>query len=43
MADKSCRGNPDTHFVFNNFFFNCSFYETVWKNIVEPGRPRMTI
>jgi hypothetical protein len=29
----------ETHFMFNNFFFfseNCAFYETMWKNVVEP-------
>ena len=24
------------------FFLNRTFYELMWKNIVEPGRPRMT-
>jgi len=44
VSDESCRGNPDTHFVFNNFFFlNRPFCEIVWKNIVQPGRPHMTI
>jgi hypothetical protein len=32
-----------THFVFSNFFpENCAFY-VMWKNIVEWGRPQMTI
>jgi len=26
-----------------NVFFNRAIYEIVWKNIVEPGRPQMTI
>ena len=25
------------------FFFNRAFYEIVWKNFVQPDRPRMTI
>ena len=25
------------------FFFIVSLFEIMWKNIVEPGRPRMTI
>jgi len=25
------------------FFFNCAVYEVMWKNIVEPDRPQMTI
>jgi hypothetical protein len=31
--------------MLNNFFFleNRAPYETMWKNIVEWGRPRMTI
>jgi len=29
----------ETHFMFNNFFFP----EIMWKNIVERGRPQMTI
>jgi len=29
--------------VSSNFFFeNCAFYEIMWKNIVEWGRPQMT-
>jgi len=34
----------ETHFRFNNSFSeNCAFYEIMWKNIVERGRPQMTI
>jgi hypothetical protein len=34
----------ETHFVFNNFFFeNCAIYEIIWKNCIEPNRPKMTI
>jgi hypothetical protein len=31
--------------MFNHFFLkkNRAFYETMWKNIVEPGIPQMTI
>jgi len=29
--------------MFNNFFFNRAVYEIVWKNAVEPDRPRMTV
>jgi hypothetical protein len=27
-------------FVFHNFFFyeNCTFYEIMWENLVEPDR-----
>ena len=30
--------------MFNNLFFlNRAFYEITWKNIVQRGRPQMTI
>jgi len=34
-----------THFIFSNFPppENHVIYEIMWKNIVEPGRPQMTI
>ena len=35
-----------THFIFNNFFFffeNRAVYGIMWKDIVEPARPQMTI
>jgi hypothetical protein len=28
---------------FNNFFQKTVLYQIMWKNIVEPGRPKMTI
>jgi len=33
------------HVIFNNGFFlkNRGIYEIMWKNIVERGRPQMTI
>jgi hypothetical protein len=44
VSDKCCRENQDTHVMFSNFFFeNRTVYETMWKNIVEPGKPQMTI
>ena len=47
VSDKSCKGNQNTHFVFNNFFFfeNRAVYEIMWETIVERGRPiwRMSI
>jgi hypothetical protein len=46
-SDKSCRENQNTHFVFSNLFFflieNRAVYEIMWKNMVELGRPRMTM
>ena len=33
-----------THFIFDNFFLeNRAVYEIMWKNMVEPGTPQMTI
>ena len=29
--------------LFINFFFICAVYEVIWENIIEPGRPQMTI
>ena len=37
---KTCRGNQNTHFMFDNLFFflNCAVYEIMWKNIVRAGQ-----
>ena len=45
FSGKRCRGNQNTHFVFNIYFFfeNRAVYEIMCKNMVQPGRPRMTI
>jgi len=44
VSEESCRENQNTHFVFNNFFFeNPTVYEIMWKNIVEPESPQMKI
>jgi len=44
VSDKSCRENQNTYYVFNCFFFgNRAIYEIMWKNILERGRPQMTI
>ena len=37
ISDKRCRESQNTHFVFNNFFFNLAFYETMYENIVDSG------
>jgi hypothetical protein len=43
VSDKSCRENQNI-FIFNIFFpENHAVYEIMWKNIVEPDRPQMTI
>jgi hypothetical protein len=36
----------NTHFRFNNFFFlseSLPVYEIIWKNVVHPDRPQITI
>ena len=43
VLGKSCRENQNTHFIFNNFFFeNRAVYEIMSKNKVEPVGPQMT-
>jgi hypothetical protein len=44
VSDKICRENENTHFVFSEFLTeNRAVYEIMWKNIVEWGRPQMTL
>jgi len=45
VSDKICREYQNTHFVFVNFFFleNRAVYEIMWKNMIDRGRPQMTI
>jgi len=44
VSDKTCRGNENTHFVScKSPPQNRAVYEMIWRNIVEPGRPQMTI
>jgi len=44
VSNKSCRENQNAHFVSRNFFFeNRIVNEIIWKNIVQRGRPQMTI
>jgi len=43
VSDKSCRGNQNTHFVFDNFFFYCAVCKIMWKNTAELDRPQITI
>jgi hypothetical protein len=40
VSDKGCRENENTFYV--RFSENLAFYE-MWKNVLEPGRPQMTI
>jgi len=32
-----------THFMLSNVFKNRAVYEIKWKNVVESGRPQMTV
>jgi len=44
VSDGSCRENQNTHYLFSNSVFgNRAVYEIIWKNVVEPDRPQMTI
>jgi len=43
-SDRCCRKNQRTSFMFNIFFSeNRAVYEKMWKNMVQPERPQMTI
>jgi hypothetical protein len=44
VSDKICR-NIKTRILYSiTFLFDIrAVYETMWKNIVEPGRPQITI
>jgi hypothetical protein len=45
VSDKTGRGNQNTHLCSVTFFFSkiVFFYEIMWKNIIEPRRPQVTI
>jgi hypothetical protein len=44
VSDKLSRENQNTFVVKYGFFFeNRAVYEIIWKNILERGRPHMTI
>jgi hypothetical protein len=44
ISNKSCGENQNPHFMFNNFFSeDRTVYEIMWKNVVQPDRPQMTI
>jgi len=39
VSDKICRENQNTHFVFNDFFFeNCAVYEIMRKKYCRAGQ-----
>jgi hypothetical protein len=44
VADKRCRENRNTHFTYNNFFFEfLAVYEKIWKKYFEMGRSQLKI
>jgi len=44
VSDKSRRKKPKhTLYVHNFFSDNHDIYDTMWKNVVQPGTPQMTI
>jgi hypothetical protein len=44
VSDKKNVEKIKTYLMFHNFFLkNHAFYEIMWKNIVEPDRPQMTV
>ena len=44
VSDQTCREYPNTHFIVSDFFLQkLCIYEKMWKNMVQPDRPQMTI
>jgi hypothetical protein len=44
VSDKSCTELQNTQFMNDIFFFeNRAVYEILWKNMVQPDRPHVTI
>jgi hypothetical protein len=45
ILGRGCKENQITHIMFTNFFSleNCVVCEIIWKNVVEPDRPQMTV
>ena len=43
ISDRFCIDNQTTHFISSNFSGNPAVCEVMWKNIVEPERPQMTL
>ena len=46
VSDTICREHQNTRFKFNKLFYpesHAVYYETMWKNTVEPHRSQMTI
>ena len=43
VPGKSCRENQNTNFTVNTFSENRAVYGIMFKNILEPDKPQMTI
>jgi hypothetical protein len=47
VSDKIYSGNQNTHFMFNNSphpsLLKIALFEIMWKNVVQPDRPQMTV
>jgi hypothetical protein len=43
-SEKSCRGNPHTHFVLSNSVSeNLAVHKIMWQNMVQPDGSQFTI
>jgi hypothetical protein len=43
LQTKAVEKNKKTPSVFINFFSGCAIYEIMWKNMVEPYKPQVTV
>jgi hypothetical protein len=43
VTENSCKENQNTFLCPITFSENRAIYEIMWKNMVEPDRPQMTI
>jgi len=44
VLDSNCKENQKRHFIFDSSFSeNRTVYEMMWKNIVQPDRPLLTV
>jgi len=43
VSGKSYKENQNTRFMFNSFSENHAVYEIIWKNMVVPDRPQITM
>jgi hypothetical protein len=43
VSDDSCRENQNKFYVQENVYEDLVVYEIMWKNMVEPDRPQITL